>query len=204
MHSLGGNAPPAASRSNGRGPFSDALLGIFSEPIDNLFRSFPDSVAQSSTYAPQQFSSPLFQTCANSPTEVLQDIRPLYSMAREQQRSTATGYPSSVLRWLQRKRYQYEVTFSLYMLTPTEKFVLSTSMALSMLPLSRIASPIHQTVSSRASGDEQKADIVYRFNPLPCRLALHDWTLGLPPRTRMHHVPTHCLLYLWCPSLVTR
>lgn len=35
-------------------------------------------------------------------------------------------YPSSLLRWLQRKRYQYEVTFSLYMLTTTEKFILST------------------------------------------------------------------------------
>ncbi|CAD0091677.1 unnamed protein product [Aureobasidium mustum] len=32
-------------------------------------------------------------------------------------------YPSSLLRWFQRKRYQYEVTFSLYMLTPTEKFI---------------------------------------------------------------------------------
>lgn len=35
-------------------------------------------------------------------------------------------YPSTLVRWLQRKRYQYEVTFSLYMLTPTEKFILST------------------------------------------------------------------------------
>lgn len=35
-------------------------------------------------------------------------------------------YPSSLLKWLQRKRYQYEVTFSLYMLTSTEKFILST------------------------------------------------------------------------------
>jgi uncharacterized membrane protein len=35
-------------------------------------------------------------------------------------------YPSSLLRWLQRKRYQYEVTFSLYMLTGTEKFIFST------------------------------------------------------------------------------
>lgn len=34
-------------------------------------------------------------------------------------------YPTAVLRWLQRKRYQYEVTFSLYMLTPTEKFIFS-------------------------------------------------------------------------------
>ncbi|KAF2810583.1 uncharacterized protein BDZ99DRAFT_386242 [Mytilinidion resinicola] len=35
-------------------------------------------------------------------------------------------YPSSLLRWLQRKRYQYEVTFSLYMLTPTEKFIFNS------------------------------------------------------------------------------
>jgi hypothetical protein len=40
---------------------------------------------------------------------------------------TAMLYPSSLLRWLQRKRYQYEVTFSLYMLTPTEKFIFSMS-----------------------------------------------------------------------------
>jgi len=36
-------------------------------------------------------------------------------------------YPAALLRWFQRKRYQYEVTFSLYMLTPTEKFIFSTS-----------------------------------------------------------------------------
>lgn len=32
---------------------------------------------------------------------------------------------STLVRWLQRKRYQYEVTFSLYMLTPTEKIIFS-------------------------------------------------------------------------------
>ncbi|KAH0167361.1 hypothetical protein KCU67_g3914, partial [Aureobasidium melanogenum] len=35
-------------------------------------------------------------------------------------------YPSSLLRWFQRKRYQYEVTFSLYMLSPTEKFIFNS------------------------------------------------------------------------------
>ncbi|KAJ9666099.1 hypothetical protein H2201_003777 [Coniosporium apollinis] len=35
-------------------------------------------------------------------------------------------YPTTLLRWLQRKRYQYEVTFSLYMLTPTEKFIFNS------------------------------------------------------------------------------
>lgn len=34
---------------------------------------------------------------------------------------------TGLARWLQRKNYQYEVTSSLYMLTPTEKFVFSTS-----------------------------------------------------------------------------
>ncbi|KAI9802846.1 MAG: hypothetical protein M1833_001445 [Piccolia ochrophora] len=33
---------------------------------------------------------------------------------------------SSLLNWLSRKRYQYEVTFSLYMLTPTEKFIFNS------------------------------------------------------------------------------
>ncbi|MCJ1446776.1 MAG: hypothetical protein MMC23_007283 [Stictis urceolatum] len=35
-------------------------------------------------------------------------------------------YNSSLFRWLQRKRYQYEVTVPLYMMTPTEKFIFST------------------------------------------------------------------------------
>ncbi|KAL1306602.1 hypothetical protein AAFC00_005286 [Neodothiora populina] len=34
--------------------------------------------------------------------------------------------PSKVLRWVERKRYQYEVTFSLYMMTPTEKFIFNS------------------------------------------------------------------------------
>lgn len=37
--------------------------------------------------------------------------------------------PTGLVKWLQKKNYQYEVTFSLYMLTPTEKFVFSKSLA---------------------------------------------------------------------------
>lgn len=44
-------------------------------------------------------------------------------------------YPSALLRWFQRKRYQYEVTFSLYMLTSTEKFIFSTALPLPTSPL---------------------------------------------------------------------
>jgi hypothetical protein len=38
--------------------------------------------------------------------------------------------PTDFAKWVQKKKYQYEVTFSLYMLTPTEKFVFSTSLPL--------------------------------------------------------------------------
>jgi hypothetical protein len=33
--------------------------------------------------------------------------------------------PTSFTQWLRKKNYQYEVTSSLYMLTPTEKFIFS-------------------------------------------------------------------------------
>lgn len=33
---------------------------------------------------------------------------------------------TGLVKWLQKKNYQYEVTFALYMLTPTEKFIFST------------------------------------------------------------------------------
>jgi hypothetical protein len=46
-------------------------------------------------------------------------------------------YPSALLRWFQRKRYQYEVTFSLYMLTSTEKFIFSTCLHILLAPETR-------------------------------------------------------------------
>jgi hypothetical protein len=38
-----------------------------------------------------------------------------------------TSYLTSMLQWFRLKKYQYEVTFSLYMLTSTEKFIFSMS-----------------------------------------------------------------------------
>ena len=62
---------------------------------------------------------------------LLSDIHEADRRLQTQQKSiSAMLYASDLIRWLQRKRYQYEVTFSLYMLTPTEKFIFST------LPLS--------------------------------------------------------------------
>lgn len=37
------------------------------------------------------------------------------------------GIASSFMRWIRLKIYQYEVTFAVYMLTPTEKFIFSMS-----------------------------------------------------------------------------
>ncbi|ORY17974.1 hypothetical protein BCR34DRAFT_583247 [Clohesyomyces aquaticus] len=54
----------------------------------------------------------------------------------------ATVYPSNFLRWLQRKRYQYEVTFSLYMLTATEKFIFNSILFL-LLSLLIIAASLY-------------------------------------------------------------
>lgn len=34
---------------------------------------------------------------------------------------------TALIRWFRLKVYQYEVTFALYMLTPTEKFIFSAS-----------------------------------------------------------------------------
>ncbi|KAF2016730.1 hypothetical protein BU24DRAFT_347070 [Aaosphaeria arxii CBS 175.79] len=51
-------------------------------------------------------------------------------------------YPSSLLRWFQRKRYQYEVTFSLYMLTSTEKFIFNSILFL-LLSLLIIAASLY-------------------------------------------------------------
>lgn len=52
-------------------------------------------------------------------------------------------YPSSLLRWFQRKRYQYEVTFSLYMLTPTEKFIFSQSSVLALCYVCHLLITLH-------------------------------------------------------------
>ncbi|EUC36273.1 hypothetical protein COCMIDRAFT_37965 [Bipolaris oryzae ATCC 44560] len=51
-------------------------------------------------------------------------------------------YPSTMLRWFQRKRYQYEVTFSLYMLTSTEKFIFNSVLFL-LLSLLIIAASLY-------------------------------------------------------------
>ncbi|GAB7351278.1 hypothetical protein MBLNU459_g1696t1 [Dothideomycetes sp. NU459] len=61
-------------------------------------------------------------------------------------------YPASLLRWLQRKRYQYEVTFSLYMMTPTEKFIFNSVLFLFLSMVTIAASlylPEHIAIIAR-------------------------------------------------------
>lgn len=45
--------------------------------------------------------------------------------------------PNGLVNWVQKKNYQYEVTSSLYMLTPTEKFVFSTIASYNLLVWTR-------------------------------------------------------------------
>lgn len=51
---------------------------------------------------------------------------PDYGVGMKDHDRTSTSYYASLRRWVQIKKYQYEVTFSLYMLTPTEKWIFST------------------------------------------------------------------------------
>ncbi|KAH7392888.1 hypothetical protein BKA66DRAFT_457108 [Pyrenochaeta sp. MPI-SDFR-AT-0127] len=75
----------------------------------------------------------------------------------------AMFYPTSLLRWFQRKRYQYEVTFSLYMLTSTEKFIFNSVLFLLLSLLIIAASlylPEHLSIIARRisyyfSGNEE-------------------------------------------------
>ena len=52
-------------------------------------------------------------------------LSPHHIRSFQDQSANMSGPLAATFRWLQRKRYQYEVTFSLYMLTPTEKFIFS-------------------------------------------------------------------------------
>ncbi|OJD21616.1 hypothetical protein ACJ73_07043 [Blastomyces percursus] len=66
-----------------------------------------------------------------------------------------TSSPSiitSFIRWLRLKNYQYEVTISLYMLTPTEKFVFNTLLLLitsMLLTAAYVYLPDHVTTISK-------------------------------------------------------
>lgn len=73
------------------------------------------------------------------------------SADQSQGRPTET-YLSSLIRWLQLKKYQYEVTFSLYMLTSTEKFIFNFVLFVLISMLVAAASmylPNHVTVIYR-------------------------------------------------------
>ncbi|THV47449.1 hypothetical protein BGAL_0310g00120 [Botrytis galanthina] len=81
---------------------------------------------------------------------------------------------ASTFRWLQRKRYQYEVTFSLYMLTPTEKFIFNSFLFLffSMIIIAMtLYLPQHITfLTSRAwfyyNGDESAKSALTSASPV--------------------------------------
>jgi hypothetical protein len=99
-------------------------------------------------------------------------------------------YPAAMLRWFQRKRYQYEVTFSLYMLTSTEKFIFSKSSP-------PFWSPPRSTQRLR---DEHARDYANtharRLSPLPPSLTSHNRRVAIPSRSPYHNCEPPVLLLL--------
>jgi hypothetical protein len=93
-------------------------------------------------------------------------------------------YTTSLLRWLQRKRYQYEVTFSLYMLTPTEKFIFSKFTQPQCDPLSLYSA-------------HPSANLFRRLGPFPLPFHGHYRGLTLPSRTHINHHATRLVLLGW-------
>lgn len=106
-----------------------------------LFRAKSEMTLQSTVPEPNQL--PLLTYCRNTTPGQPKPTPPKYTQTRRMPDSATLAtallltlasalliaamlYPSALLRWFQRKRYQYEVTFSLYMLTSTEKFIFST------------------------------------------------------------------------------
>jgi hypothetical protein len=92
-------------------------------------------------------------------------------------------YPSSLLRWFQRKRYQYEVTFSLYMLTPTEKFIFSECSIRLVLYTTIVPFANHFAIS--------------RLHPLPLPVHGLDRRRIVPAPSCQHHSSPCLLLPLW-------
>jgi hypothetical protein len=115
-------------------------------------------------------------------------------------------YPSALLRWFQRKRYQYEVTFSLYMLTSTEKFIFSTSQIPCPTASNRILNSIlgheppplstslcsYTDISSHLQ--QLLMNYLYRLRTLPPPLPPYNRRVAVPTRTPYHHRKPHVLL----------
>ncbi len=96
-------------------------------------------------------------------------------------------YPSALLRWFQRKRYQYEVTFSLYMLTSTEKFIFSASPWPS-------PSHLHMRTTKRCIQVKSLPADNCRLGTIPAAKSLDHRRIPLPPCARQHHPQPHLLL----------
>ncbi|TKA78992.1 hypothetical protein B0A49_01543 [Cryomyces minteri] len=89
-------------------------------------------------------------------------------------------YPANIVRWLQRKKYQYEVTFSLYMLTPTEKFIFNSILFL-IFSMVLIAASLY--LPEHISNISRRATYYYAGDDhnIPLSGALSKAPPGIPP-----------------------
>lgn len=92
---------------------------------------------------------------------------------------------TAVIRWIRLKIYQYEVTFAVYMLTPTEKFIFS-------MPLSP---------TSKSQTRWRVANGTCRLPPPLPRLHDRNRRLHLPPQSHSHRLRPSILLLGWRPDL---
>ncbi|KAI9729509.1 MAG: hypothetical protein M1818_008481 [Claussenomyces sp. TS43310] len=103
---------------------------------------------------------------------------------------------ASTFRWLQRKRYQYEVTFSLYMLTPTEKFIFNSFLFLfvsMMLIAAALYLPQHMAFLTRRAffyyhGDDAAAKSVLPDMATQTGMHMRDAVESLRSRTAVEKV----------------
>src|ERR1700761_7478577 len=72
--------------------------------------------------------------------------------ARRTQPLPRPSYLTSFIHWVQLKKYQYEVTYSLYMLTSTEKAIFSEFSGPFFFHLETFFSPGHTTKSNEVPG----------------------------------------------------
>ena len=99
--------------------------------------------------------------------------------------ATLAFYSSSVLKWMQRKRYQYEVTFSLYMMTPTEKFIFSTSVSTLIHP------PLKYSYLGATAARHQRQTLQAMTQARTC----------VTPTDRPHHADSILFLFLAMVSI---
>ena len=102
---------------------SATTISAFTTSVSELYSTTSATISRNLTLA--SISSVTAMLSAQSAVHVAIWLFSLLALAAAVSYKMPRRPTGSLGQWLERKRYQYEVTFSLYMLTPTEKFIFS-------------------------------------------------------------------------------